>query len=252
METPFDSSAPGAALFTPVEVRRASEAIYEQVKDLIVGGKLNPGDRLPSERNMMELFQRSRPTIREALRMLEREGFIRTIPGTNGAVVQAPGTRGVEQSLEVMLQTSHIQLAELTEYRLQNEIAVARWAAERRSEEDLNGLRELLEQSEALLGVGDWERFIALDPVFHRDLAMAAKNNVAYLVTQVLRNLVENLLKDKLQKLGAEDRKAMCYRILHMHQEIFDKVLYADEDGAGEAMRVHLDAIHLDLMGLES
>ena len=66
---------PGEAnLFRPVETKRASEAIFDQIKDLIMRGKLRPGDRLPSERSMIEMFQRSRPTIREALRMLERAG----------------------------------------------------------------------------------------------------------------------------------------------------------------------------------
>ena len=65
-------------IFHPIKTVRASEAIYEQIKDRIISGELKPGDRLPSERNMMELFQRSRPTIREALRMLERSGYIRT------------------------------------------------------------------------------------------------------------------------------------------------------------------------------
>ena len=50
--------------FEPVETKRASEAIYEQIKERIISGDLKPGDRLPSERNMMELFRRSRPTIR--------------------------------------------------------------------------------------------------------------------------------------------------------------------------------------------
>ena len=106
------------ALLRPVETQRASEAIYEQIKGLIISGQFKPGDRLPSERNMMEMLQRSRPTIREALRLLERAGFIRIVPGTNGAIVQELGTDGVEQSLELVLQTSKVTLEELVEYLL--------------------------------------------------------------------------------------------------------------------------------------
>ena len=239
-----------SSLFTPVETRRASEAIYEQIKSRILSGQLQPGDRLPSERNMMELFQRSRPTIREALRMLERDGFLYTVPGTNGAVVQAPGTRGVEQSLEVMLRTSHIQLAELTEYRMHNETAVVRWAAERRTDAHLAALRDLLGRSEALLDAGELDAFIALDPTFHCTLAEAAGNNVAFLVTQVLRNLMKDLLTDSLQKLSAEEREHMCRRILEMHTSILDAVERRDGEGAVAAMSDHLGAIHVDLMGL--
>ena len=77
--------------FQPAATKRASEIIYEQVREMIVKGKLKPGDRLPNERAMMEMFQRSRPTVREALRMLERSGYIRTSAGSNGAVVTEPG-----------------------------------------------------------------------------------------------------------------------------------------------------------------
>ena len=91
-------------IFHPIKTVRASEAIYEQIKDRIISGELKPGDRLPSERNMMELFQRSRPTIREALRMLERSGYIRTIPGSNGALVTLPTGRNMIESIGEALQ----------------------------------------------------------------------------------------------------------------------------------------------------
>lgn len=79
MQKKADSSQ-AAQLLRPVETQRASAAIYEQVKGLILDGQLKPGDRLPSERALMDLMGRSRPTIREALRMLERDGFIHTVP----------------------------------------------------------------------------------------------------------------------------------------------------------------------------
>ena len=72
----------------PIKARRASEDIYAQLRDLITSGALKPGDRLPSERAMMEQLQRSRPTIREALRMLEQGGYVASTHGASGAVVQ--------------------------------------------------------------------------------------------------------------------------------------------------------------------
>lgn len=56
----------------PVQTRRASEEIYNQIRQLILDGEIHPGERLPSERKMMDMMHRSRPTIREAMRMLER------------------------------------------------------------------------------------------------------------------------------------------------------------------------------------
>ena len=79
----------------PVKTRRASEEIYLQLREFILSGQLKPGDRLPSERAMMTQLNRSRPTIREALRMLEQGGYIASTHGAPGAVVQEPILHGV-------------------------------------------------------------------------------------------------------------------------------------------------------------
>ena len=77
------------ALFTPAKTQRASEAIYNQIYPKIISGELRPGDRLPPERELAEMFQRSRPVVREALRMLQQEGLIETAVGSSGGAVLA-------------------------------------------------------------------------------------------------------------------------------------------------------------------
>ena len=118
----------------PIKARRASEDIYAQLRDLITSGALKPGDRLPSERAMMEQLQRSRPTIREALRMLEQGGYVASTHGASGAVVQELTIDGVEEPLAAMLQVNQISLEELGEYRESNDGTIAAWAAQRRTE----------------------------------------------------------------------------------------------------------------------
>ena len=125
----------------PIKARRASEDIYAQLRDLITSGALKPGDRLPSERAMMEQLQRSRPTIREALRMLEQGGYVASTHGASGAVVQELTIDGVEEPLAAMLQVNQISLEELGEYRESNDGTIAAWAAQRRTEDDLSALR---------------------------------------------------------------------------------------------------------------
>lgn len=65
---------PSSGMFTPVSVVRASQVIVDQVKALVRGGTLEPGDRLPSERDLCQEFGVSRVTVREALRVLETTG----------------------------------------------------------------------------------------------------------------------------------------------------------------------------------
>ena len=79
------------ALFTPAKTQRASEAIYNQIYPKIISGELRPGDRLPPERELAEMFQRSRAVVREALRMLQQEGLIGISP-TAAAPVWLPST----------------------------------------------------------------------------------------------------------------------------------------------------------------
>lgn len=122
--TAFEQPKEGRSIFQPVQTKRASEAIFDQIKDLIIRGELQPGDRLPSERNMIEMFQHSRPTIREALRMLERTGYIRTMAGSNGAIIMPPNDKNLENSLSDALSIGHIPLEQLAEYRAASEIGV--------------------------------------------------------------------------------------------------------------------------------
>lgn len=229
-----------AQLLHPVETQRASEAIYGQIKTLVIQGQLKPGDRLPSERSLMEVMGRSRPTIREALRMLEREGLIRTVPGGSGAVVQQPSTDTVTQSLDTMLQVGRVSLEELGEFRMHNDVAVARWAAQRRTQADLDALREILEQMERCIQARDWEGFFALDPQFHCRLAYAGKNTVAAIMSQVLSELSNPISMKKILNQPEHDREKQALSILDMHRQIFGAVCSGHPQAAEDAMALHI------------
>lgn len=235
------------SLLRPVETKRASEAIYEQIKGLIVSGQFKPGDRLPSERSLMETLQRSRPTIREALRMLEQTGFIRTVPGANGAIVQELGTDNVEQSLEIMLQTSKVTLEELAEYRKENEGVVARWAAQRHTQADIDALKQSLDMASRLIEEGDFLAFVRLDSSFHQLLAKAGKNPVSYIITRVMSRMVEPILLQPAQNRSDQENRDMCLRVLSMHRKIYEAVRLGDADAAEEAMAYHIGHFGSDL-----
>ena len=102
------------ALFTPAKTQRASEAIYNQIYPKIISGELRPGDRLPPERELAEMFQRSRPVVREALRMLQQEGLIETAVGSSGgAVIRGVSLKSVEEPLKNLVAMGAINLDEL-------------------------------------------------------------------------------------------------------------------------------------------
>lgn len=244
----MDNKDQGADVFSklhPVETKRASEAIYEQVKSLILSGELKAGGRLPSERNMMELFQRSRPTIREALRMLERSGYIRAVPGSNGAIVLTPDNKHLEENMADALQVGAITLAELGEYRMASEVATVAWAAQRRTEEDLAAMRAVLEEMEAALD--NFGAFIGLDPQFHGLLAQAARNKVSSVMNRTLSKLNRSFMLTKQHTGSAEERREMCRRIYYMHYAIYEAVQAGDPEQARLAMAAHMQAFAADL-----
>lgn len=229
----------------PIGEGRASEAIYTQIRELITSGVLKPGDRLPSERAMMEQLHRSRPTIREALRMLAQGGYIVSIHGASGAVVQELTIDGVEEPLTAMLQVNQISLEELSEYREINDGTIAAWAALRRTEEDLAALRDCLIRAEEAMAEG--ARFVEMDVGFHSLLARATGNRVAMIVTEVLGNVEKRTLLDKMSTQSDGERLALEKRILASHGVILEAIARQDAEAARQAMRQHTRAAGTDL-----
>ena len=211
-----------SGIFRPVETKRASEAIFEQIRDLIVRGELKPGDRLPSERNMIEMFRRSRPTIREALRMLERAGYIRTIAGSNGAVVMPPNDKNLENSLTDALSIGHIPLPELAEYRTSSEAVTAAWAAQRRTEEDIRAMEAMLARMADCLD--DYEQSVNMDPDFHGLIAKAAKNSVSVIFNRTFSRLNRTFMIRQMASMPADARLEMNRRVHQMHVTIFNAI----------------------------
>jgi len=232
--------------FAPVETKRASQVIYEQILDMIVSGKLKEGDRLPSEKNLMDMLKRSRPTVREALRMLERSGYIRTIPGSNGAIIQKPGIESLLEPMDSLIRISCISAEEMVEYREINDTRMARWAAERHTEEDLVAMEELLNRAETLLA--DYSAFVKLDPEFHALIAKAAKNEVAHIITYVLGDCITRTVLQQEEKMSEQGRIAMNEKVLWMHRYLVNAIASGNPDEAEKAMRFHLAALRKDLL----
>ena len=129
-------------LFKPLEPKRAFEAISEQIKELICSGQLNPGDRLPGERELATLFKTGRMVVRESLRMLEQSGFIYIKSGYKGGVfVKDIGADVMTESIADLAKLGRISLEQLTEARIEIESAIIGLAAKRMNDDDLEQLR---------------------------------------------------------------------------------------------------------------
>ncbi len=230
----------------PVETTRASVTIYEQIKEKILNGELKPGDYLPSERNMMEMLQRSRPTIREALRMLEQSGFIKTTIGTAGPVVQEYKLNNLAVPMENILKINDVSNYEVFEYRKECERFVAAWAASRRSKEDLENMEEILNETEKCINEKRFDQVLEYDLKFHEAIYKASKNRVAEILNSITHDITESSIEHVLKNADDKEKASMTKKILKAHVSIFETIRDKDEKAAKAAITSHLEAFSKD------
>ncbi len=221
-------------IFRPVRVARASDEVVQQIKALIFGGRLAPGDQLPSEKDLAEQFGLSRITIRDALRVLEAEGFIAIKVGARGgAFVARPSAQRVSESLTNLLRLQKITVQELIEARLAVEPHVAALAAQRATAEDIKAMTQAVANARAGREAGD-PRFMPHSIAFHIALAEAARNQVLLSTVNSFRTPFHEALATLLP---ADD---MAERAIVDHQQILDAIKARDGQRAQHLMHAHL------------
>lgn len=155
--------------------------IAKALRDAILSGDLTADDRLPSESDLAETFEVSRPTVREALKRLAAQSLIRTERGAfGGAFVRRLSYDEAQaqhaSTSTLLLSINEVDFAVACEARYALETSVTALACERRSDEDLEAMRaEIARQGEVLLSDED---FCASDVALHRRLVNAAGNPI--------------------------------------------------------------------------
>ena len=128
--------------------------VAEHIKKSIEEGKIKPGDRLPTEREMAEQFGVSRTVVRDAVKTLTGLGLLEVKHGV-GIFVTTPDSKFIARQLSGLVSNENDTIINLFEVRMLLETAAAGWAAERHSEEDLQLLRENVQSHEALIKTND-------------------------------------------------------------------------------------------------
>jgi len=235
-------------VFTPVKTTRVSEAIYNQISQKIIDGDLKKGDKLPPERTLMELYGRSRPTIREALRMLEQDGLIETIPGNKGSFIKGYSINTLEDHLKKLVESKNMDMNELFQYRRLNDSGYILWAAEKRTDEDLKILKDILDK---MKNVGsDILLFYKYDKEFHRALVASSKNRFAILVNSILEHVSFDILEEAALDQSEDYNLNLCKSAYESHLAIYTAL----KDRNGElAQKKALVTLHhfKDILGYE-
>lgn len=168
-------------MFHAAKQNRIFQDVVDQIQETILSGHLRPGDTLPAERDLKEMLQVSRGTLREALRVLEQKGLITIKLGVGGgAVIKDPSFDQVGESLSMLIRMQKVSLNHLAEFRKGVEGDIAALAAQRATPEDLIGLFELLAKAEghARRGAPGSTDFMQFDKAIHKALARMTGNPV--------------------------------------------------------------------------
>ncbi len=221
----------GQQLFSRVQPTRFSGSVVAQLRSAILSGRLRPGDRLPTERELAEQFGVSRITIRDALRTLEAQGLVVIKVGAGGGpYVNMPDISVLTQSFDAHFQVHGSTFEELAEARIALETMAARLAAERATEEDL----KLLEQaSQAPTTVVDGREITSID--FHAALVRATKNGVLWTMFMAIRPII----LQAIDSLGGRTPERIA-AARKWHGELYAAIARGDGEAAEQAMRAHL------------
>ncbi len=223
---------------TDTPTPRAWRVVLEKIESDLLSGTLGPGDHLPPERELSSTLGVGRSSVREALRVLEVMGLIRTGTGsgpTSGAIIIATPEGGLAQFLRLQVAAQGFPIDDVVETRLLLEDwAVAHLAGGENA--DLSAVRATL----AALDAEDLTRdeFLALDAQFHMALADAAGNQIVSATMNGLRSVIEGYVRTGAALIADWDDASR--QLQHEHHGILDAIDQHDIESARERVRTHI------------
>lgn len=226
-------------MFQTAKQTKVFQDVVAQIQEAIFDGRLKTGDTLPSERHLKGMFNISRGTLREALRVLEQKGLIEIKPGVGGgSVVKDVDADQVSESLALLIRSQKVSLNHLAEFREDVEGIVAAHAAKRCSEADILQLKELLSQARRCIDQGTSQRdaFIEIDKQIHMTLAAVAQNPI---YVSVLHSVHDNIHRYYEKYLSMEERE-----LKENYQDLCDLVNTVAKGLADEARELARDHVH--------
>jgi GntR family transcriptional regulator, transcriptional repressor for pyruvate dehydrogenase complex len=224
--------APARALFQAIPRSKVYQEIARQLRRHITE-QLNPGELLPSERDLARMLRVSRSSVRDAVHTLEMMGLLEPRQGI-GTVVCTPGAAS-ENPLADALLAKRKTIADLLEVRNMIEPFLARRAAQRISSDEIANMEDILLRQQVKVRAG--ELGIDEDSQFHYAIAMASDNVAILKVVDVLMDLLRETRERTLQVRGRQQKS------LSGHRRILAAVKRGDASAAEAAMRRHLREI---------
>lgn len=253
---PAANPAPAVRARTVIRIPKTAEVVAANIRKMIIRGEVKEGDFLQPEAQLMEHFGTSRPTIREAFRILENEQLISVTRGSrSGARVHAPSVDSVARYAGFALQAQGTLLSDIYLARLGIEPFAVRLAAERRTAKQIAAVRAELEELRATMETGSAPEFrVGVIKLHHSIVAMAGSNTLT-MISAMLQGIVEQhvskfVVRD--QSYDAETHRRRSRSGLRSFDKLFDLIEAKDAAAAEAHWRTHLqNANETWLMGYD-
>jgi len=221
--------------FQPIKPKKVSSQIADQIRASILAGEFSPGDKLPPERELAEMFGVSRPSVREAINILAAAGLVKAYQG-GGTVVMSLVETTTGNPLTELIRNEQERALDVIEVRKGMESWTAFYAAQRALPDDVRRLEELVAGMERNLnGLKPSED---LDANFHIVIARATHNIVWQHLMQTLFDAMKEFQQSvwRAVYLTREDH----HLLFEHHRSILDAIRAKDAEGARDAMYRHL------------
>ncbi len=234
----------------PKKTVKLANQIHEQILDWIISGELKVGDKLPSENELCNSFQVSRPIVREAILNLQADKFVQTKKGIGTFVLHSPlkdlSRFASAQDISTVLQSHEVRIA--------LEAEAAALAAIRRTSEQLEYIKEAQQSMKEDFSAANLS--VQSDYEFHMGIAHATNNEI---FVQLLENLhfglkktmaiTQGLSRESIKNQTDPDRNNL---VLEEHQRIIDAIEIQDQEAARFAMRYHITKVKQRLINVNS
>lgn len=199
------------------DYKNAREAAFEKIKEAIIKGHFKPGEKLV-EQTLAQEMGVSRTPVREAIRRLEAEGFVISIP-----------RKGV-----VVSRADKEEIVQLYSIRAELEGLAARWAIENADEDDMRKLDEAISRMEETAASGDLDGVVQSNALFHDAIAQASKSRI---LCTLLKTLQDNIQRFRFQSLHLPGRPEAA---LAEHKEIIAAIKEKKAEEADRLLKEHL------------
>lgn len=231
--------------YCSVKRDKLPQQIIRHIRNMVLEGRLKPGDKLPSEQELIKTFSVSRQTIREVLRVLEAQGLLSIRPGAGGGTfVREVDIDVTRQSLINFFHQKDLSLQHILQVRQILDPYFAETAANTMSPEDLEALSRIVATQKRHLDEGNLAEARRAEIQFHRDLARVTDNPLLIL----LQDFIETLLEKIKAQLSPDH--AFSQHSFEWHSRVIEALERHDAASARQAMLADLASVEADLLKL--